>query len=197
MPAQPLSSFLTPAAYLSIERQAKERSEFIGGEMYAMAGARRKHVTVVTNLVIELGAQLKKRPCQVYSNDMRVKVNAKGDYTYPDVIIVCGKPQMEDEHEDSLLNPTVIIEVLSPSTEKYDRGEKFRLYRGIPSLQEYLLISPDHCHIEHYRREAPFQWVLTETDEITATLTLLSVNCTFNLAEVYEKVDNLVQESKA
>jgi Uma2 family endonuclease len=188
MSAQPLPSFLTPAAYLSIERQAVERSEFIDGEMYAMAGARRKHVTVVTNLVVELGMQLKKRSCQVYSNDMRVKVNARGDYTYPDVIIVCGPPQMEDEQEDSLLNPTVIIEVLSPSTEKYDRGEKFRLYRGIPSLQEYLLISPDRCHLEHYRRVEPFQWLLTETDEIEATLTLPSVNCTLNLTEVYEKV---------
>jgi Uma2 family endonuclease len=188
MSAQPQSLFLTPAAYLSIERQAFERSKFIDGEMYAMAGAREKHVSVVTNLVMLLGWQLRKRPCKVYSTDLRVKVSAKGDYTYPDVIIVCGKPQLEDEHEDSLLNPTVIIEVLSLSTEQYDRGEKFRLYRGISSLQEYLLIAPDHCHVEHYRRVDNYQWMLTEMDEIGATLKLPSVDCILSLAEVYEKV---------
>jgi Uma2 family endonuclease len=188
MSAPPQSAFLTPADYLRIERQAFERSEFIDGEMYAMAGAREKHVTVVTNLVVELGTQLKKRPCYVFSNDMRVKVNVKGDYTYPDVVIVCGEPQFEDEQEDSLLNPTVIIEVLSPSTEQYDRGEKFRRYRTLASLQEYLLISPNHCHVEHYRRVETYQWVLTETTKIQTTLKLPSVNCVLNLEEVYEKV---------
>ncbi len=133
MPSQ-LKARLTPEEYLAIERKATYKSEYVNGEMFAMSGASPHHVLIVTNVVAELRQQLKQRPCTVYSTDLRVKVRPTGLYTYPDVIVVCGQPQFDDEQQDTLLNPTVIVEVLSESTKDYDRGGKFEHYRGLMSL---------------------------------------------------------------
>src|SRR5919199_1130147 len=127
---------LTPEQYLAIERKAEFKSEYYNGEMFAMAGASEPHNRIKDNLIGELHARLKVSACHSYSSDMRVKVSRTGLYTYPDIVIICGKPELEDAHGDTLLNPQVIIEVLSDSTEKYDRGKKFRHYKQIESLRE-------------------------------------------------------------
>ena len=142
------------ADYLAMERRSETRHEFYAGEIFAMGGASERHVLIVTNTVREMSSQLKKKPCKVYSNGLRVKVNSTGLYTYPDVAVVCGEAQFDDQHFDTLLNPKVIIEVLSESTEAYDRGKKFEHYRKIESLTDYVLISQDAHHIEHYGRQS-------------------------------------------
>jgi Uma2 family endonuclease len=139
MPAS--QSFASPAEYLALERAAEHRHEYVSGRVYAMTGASREHNVIATNTSRALGNQLSGRPCETYQSDMRVKVSETGMYTYPDVVVACGTPAFEDAYVDTLLNPTVIIEVLSPSTEAYDRGEKFAHYRRLPSLREYLLIA--------------------------------------------------------
>jgi Uma2 family endonuclease len=180
--------YLTPQEYLAIERQAETKSEYLDGEMFAMTGGSLKHSLTVGNLVRELSWQLKKRPCQVFPSDLRVHIPATGLYTYPDIVVVCGEPRLQDEHQDTLLNPTVIIEVLSPTTEAYDRGKKFEHYRRIESLVEYLLVSQSEPHIEHYLRQDDNRWLFTETAGLEATLALPSIQCELFLAEVYEKV---------
>jgi Uma2 family endonuclease len=182
--------YITPEKYLTLERQSEIKSEYWKGGMFAMAGATEAHNLIVTNVVIELGSQLKGRPCKLYPNDMRVRIPRSPSYKYPDTVVVCGQPQFEDEHRDTLLNPTVIIEVLSPSTEAYDRGAKFREYRSIESLQEYVLISQDKPLIERYVRQegTPF-WLFSDASGLEAGVELGSVNCTLALAEVYDKVE--------
>ncbi|MDZ7621730.1 MAG: Uma2 family endonuclease, partial [Candidatus Competibacteraceae bacterium] len=130
----------------------------------------------------------KNRPCLAYVNDMRVKVSATGLYTYPDVAALCGEPQFEDEQMDTLLNPSVIIEILSPSTEAYDRGDKFAHYRRLPSLMEYVLIAQDKVRVEHYIRQGS-SWVLTERNSLDETLYLASIQCEIALRDIYAKVD--------
>jgi Uma2 family endonuclease len=179
---------MTPAAYLQVERGAASRSEFVNGRVYALAGASRVHNLIVLNTGSELRAQLRGRPCEAYVNDMRVKVERTGMYTYPDVVGVCEAPEFEDEQLDTLLNPAVIIEVLSPSTERYDRGEKFAHYRRLPSLREYVLIAQDIRRIDHYRRDGD-SWVLTEVSEPDASLVLGSLGATLALADIYDRVE--------
>src|SRR5438045_3140164 len=147
MSLQP-KTYLTPDRYLAIEREADYKSEYFGGEMFMMAGASEQHNLITTNVVREFSTQLKGRPCKAYANDMRVKVAPTGLFTYPDVVVACGDIHFDDEQKDTLTNPTVIIEVLSKSTEAYDRGEKFVHYRRLDSLQEYLLVSQDQYRIE-------------------------------------------------
>lgn len=153
MALQP-KSFLTPEEYLVIERKAEYKSEYFNGEMFAMSGVSPSHVLIVSNIVAELRGQLKQKPCNVYSSDLRVRVSPTGLYTYPDVVVVCGQPQLADEQKDTLLNPTLIVEVLSDSTQDYDRGRKFEHYRSLSSFTEYLLIAQDRCHVEHFVRQA-------------------------------------------
>jgi Uma2 family endonuclease len=178
----------TPEEYLDLERAAEYRSEYFAGEIFAMAGASREHILIVANLTRELGTQLRGRQCETYPNDMRVKVTESGLYTYPDVAVVCGDPLFEDEEVDTLLNPTVLIEVLSPTTEAYDRGKKFGHYRRLDSLQEYVLIAQDQPRIERYRRQQDQQWLLTETSGLTETVHLEAIDCHLALAEVYDRV---------
>jgi Uma2 family endonuclease len=180
--------YVTPADYLAAERISAEKSEYINGHVYAMAGASRVHNLIVGNTFAELRAQLRGRTCEAYVNDMRVKVERTGMYTYPDVIGLCEEPRFEDENVDTLLNPAVIIEVLSPSTERYDRGEKFAHYRRLESLREYILIAQDIRRIEHYRRDGD-TWVLTEVSEPESALVILSISCTLRLSEIYDRVD--------
>lgn len=182
---------LTPEDYLALERSADFKSEYFNGEIFAMTGASESHNLIVINTIRELSIQLKKRPCKVYANDMRVKVDPTGLYTYPDVVVTCGKAQFDDTHLDTLLNPVLIVEVLSDSTEAYDRGRKFEHYRKLDSLIEYVLIAQNRPHIESYRRQADQQWLLRECSELDGTLRLPSIDCDLALAEVYDKVELL------
>jgi Uma2 family endonuclease len=189
MSAQPQTiPYLTPQEYLAIERGAQYKSEYFDGEMFAMAGASPAHNQITTNVVGELHPQLKKRPCYVYANDMRVKVSATGLYTYPDIVALCGPARFDDNQKDTLLNPTVIIEVLSESTEAYDRGKKFQHYRALESLQEYVLIAQQECRVEHYLRQPGNQWTLTETQDLSEVIQLSSIQCQLALADIYDKV---------
>ena len=173
--------------YLALERSASCKSEFHDGQISAMISASREHNLISGNIYRELSLQLKGRPCEAYINDMRVKAAESRSYHYPDVVVVCERPQFEDERADSLLNPTVVIEVLSPSTEAYDRGEKFGHYRKIASLREYLLVSQDKPHIERFVREGG-RWILTEAEGMDGTLPLDSIGCSLALREVYDRV---------
>jgi len=180
---------LTPAEYLEIERAAEFKSEFFAGEMFAMAGASPPHVLITSNVNRELGTQFKNRPCRVYSSDLRVKVSATGLYTYPDVVVVCGEQRFDDERGDTLLNPTLIVEVLSPTTETYDRGEKFDHYSQLESLQEYVMIAQDRPRVERYVRQPGGQdWLLTVVRHAQGSISLPSIGCELSLAEVYDRV---------
>lgn len=180
--------YLTSEEYLAKERRAEYKSEYFKGEMFAMSGASREHNLIAGNVNAEAHNQLRDRPCEVYQSDMRVKVSRTGLYTYPDVVIVCGQPQFEDAEVDTLLNPTVLFEVLSETTEDYDRGKKFGHYRTLPSLREYVLVSQDKCHVEQFTRQPDNRWILWETDDLEAVLNLSSVGCKLKLNEVYAKV---------
>jgi Uma2 family endonuclease len=178
----------TPAEYLARERTASTKSEYVNGRVYAMAGASRVHNVIVGNTFAELRAQLRGRGCEAYVSDMRVKVGPTGLYTYPDVAALCDEPRFEDDHFDTLLNPSLIIEVLSPSTESYDRGEKFAHYRRLETLNDYVLISQGTSRVEHYRREGD-HWMFTEVDDLQAELAIASLGCVLKLREIYDRVD--------
>lgn len=181
-------SRLTPEEYLALERQAETKSEYLNGELFAMSGASRRHNLITVNITAGLHAQLRQRPCEVYTSDMRLKVSPTGLYTYPDVVVVCETPQFEDTELDTLLNPTLIVEVLSRSTEDYDRGGKFEHYRSLDSLQEYLLVAQDRCHIVHDTREPAQTWRLSETTRFDDRLRLPSVGTELLVADMYAKV---------
>jgi Uma2 family endonuclease len=180
---------LTSQEYLAIERRAPTKSEYYHGKMFAMSGASRRHVRISTSIVSLLWSQLRDRPCEVYNSDMRVKVSFSGLYTYPDASVVCGQAEFDDENVDTLLNPLVVIKVLSPSTEDYDRGKKFELYRQLPSLREYLVVAQDRVFVEHHVRQDDGSWRLTDHHGISQTLELLSINCCLSLIDVYDKVE--------
>jgi Uma2 family endonuclease len=179
---------LTAAEYLAIERKAAFKSEFFDGTMYAMSGASREHNGIKDNLVGELFGQLKGGPCRTFSSDQRVLVEATGLYTYPDVIILCGPGTYDSADRDTLINPTALIEVLSPSTEKYDRGAKFRRYQQIPSLTEYILVAQDEPLCERFVRKADGSWALVAFVGLTDVLTFTSVKASIPLADVYADV---------
>ena len=153
-----------------------------------MAGATVEHTLIKDNLARESGNALKESPCMVLTSDMRVKINSTGLYTYPDLVIVCDKAQYEDGEFDTLLNPGVVVEVLSDSTEKYDRGAKFINYRGIPSLKEYILIAQDQALIERYVRESDEKWLLTTFKDISSTFSFASVPVQISMSEIYRRV---------
>ncbi|HYI07508.1 MAG TPA: Uma2 family endonuclease [Thermoanaerobaculia bacterium] len=187
--SSPQPQLLTPAEYLAIERKSEIRSEYIRGRMFAMSGASRRHSLIAGNVFGEMWAQLRGKGCEAHMNDMRVKVSPTGLYTYPDIVAVCGDARFEDSETDTLLNPSGIVEVLSPSTEAYDRGEKFANYRRIDTLQEYVLVAQDKIRIEHYRRSDGDQWILSEISDPHATLHLVSVDCHVEVAAIYEKIE--------
>jgi Uma2 family endonuclease len=178
----------TPQEYLAIERSSQQKNEYFNGEIFAMGGASERHNLIVGNIFAALHGQLRNKPCKVYSSDMRVKITQTGLYTYPDIVALCGEAQFDDEQLDTLVNPTVIIEVLSKSTEGYDRGEKFAHYRKITSLVEYVLISQDKNRIENYRRQPDNQWLMSEVSQPQESLELLSIQSTLLMADVYDKV---------
>jgi Uma2 family endonuclease len=180
---------LTPEEYLAIERAAEFKSEFYRGEMFALAGASRRHNLIVGNLTALLHQQLLGRPCEAYPSEMRVRINATGLYTYPDVTVVCGKPEFLDQQEDTLLNPTVLIEVLSPSTEKYDRTRKFDHYCQIESLQEYVIVAQAKPYILRFTRNAEGEWRVRIFSELTDSVEFGSIDCKLGLAEIYNRVE--------
>ena len=186
--SRPAEQFITAADYLALERQADAKSEYLNGYIYAMSGASRSHNRITFNLTRRIGNQLGGRRCEGYVNDMRVKVSPTGLYTYPDVVVVCGEPRFEDQHVDTLLNPTVIIEVLSDSTEAYDRGEKFAHYRALESLTDYLLVAQDQPRIEHFRRQPDGRWLYSVADGLGSQVEIADIGCVLQLAEVYERV---------
>lgn len=186
--SQQLKTLVSPEEYLRLERQAECKSEYLNGEIFAMTGASRNHNLITVNVSRELSQQLKGRPCEVYSADMRVKVLWNGLYTYPDVAVVCGEPKFEDDQIDTLLNPTVLFEVLSPTTERYDRIAKSSYYRTVDSLKEHLLVAQDEVRLEQYVRQADGQWLLFEYLTLDSTLRLDSLDCALSLKDVYDRV---------
>jgi Uma2 family endonuclease len=184
-------TYYTPEQYLALERETEYRSEYINGQIYAMSGGSREHSLIIFSLARELGVQLRDRPCEAYVTEMRVKVSPTGMYTYPDVAIACQEPAFEEGNAGTLLNPTVIIEVLSSSTEAYDRGDKFAHYRRLDSLTDYVLVSQSNMRVEHYVRhsEGSDQWVLTEISGLDGVLRLASIRCEVALKDIYDKVN--------
>ena len=179
----------TPQEYLELERKAETKSEYYRGEIFAMSGASRAHNRIAMNLSALVWNQLRGRPCDVFGSDMRVKVEISGLYTYPDLSALCGEPQFDDEHTDTLLNPSVLVEVLSPSTEDYDRGGKFELYRQIESLREYVVVAQDRLLVEHHTRQDDGSWRLVDYKDKGGELHLASIECRLRLEDIYDKVE--------
>ena len=178
---------LTPEQYLILERKATTKSEYLRGKRIAMPGASRSHNLITMNMANQFYNQLINRECEVYASDMRVRTHQPASYIYPDVVVVCDEPRFEDDEFDTLLNPTVVVEVLSPSTEVYDRNEKFERYKQLTSLQEYLLVSQDRVCVEHYFRQE-LQWVRSEFRLLEHVLSLVSIQCELPLHTVYRRV---------
>ncbi|HYO25251.1 MAG TPA: Uma2 family endonuclease [Lacipirellulaceae bacterium] len=179
---------LSPEEYLELERSLPTKHAYFRGEMFAMGGASREHNLISGNIAAAIHSQLVARPCEFYQHDMRVKVSASGLYTYPDVVITCDRPRFEDKELDTLLNPQVIIEVLSDSTEKYDRGKKFEQYQQIDSLREYLLVAHGYPSVDQHLRGDDGAWTLRQVRGLDGTVRLPSVECELRLADVYAKV---------
>lgn len=177
----------TPEEYLAFERAADQKHELIDGDIFLMSGASRRHNLLVFNLAVTIGNQLRDRPCEAYTSDLRVRLQGT-QYVYPDLTVVCGEPAFEDAEVDTLTNPTVLVEVLSPSTETYDRGKKFQYYRELASLQEYVLVSQERYWVEKYSRQENGQWLLTDATGVHAVVNLPSIECNIPLAELYAKV---------
>ena len=184
-------TLFTPEEYLVSERKATLKSEYLNGEILAMSGASNAHNLITLDIGTELNIQLRERECLVYTNDMRVRTSPMGSYFYPDVVVVCGEPQFEDNVFDTLLNPILVIEVLSPSTEVYDKGEKFRYYQELTSLREYVLVSQDRVRVEQYRL-AKTQWVQTEFRAPEDVLPLVSIGCELSLRDIYRRVPEVI-----
>jgi len=180
--------YVTPEEYLALERAAERKSEYRDGEIVGMTGATRRHSLITVNVASELYRQLKGRPCEVHAADLRVLIAAAHLYTYPDVIVVCGEPALADRYRDILTNPTVLIEVLSPGTEAYDRGTKFEHYRTLDSLREYLLVSQSRPQVDHFMREDGGPWLLSAANDLAAAIVLPSIQCQLAMAEIYDKV---------
>jgi Uma2 family endonuclease len=181
---------LTAAEYLALERKAEYKSEYFGGEMFAMAGGTGPHANLAANLIGTLYARLAGKGCHTYTSDMKVRTGASGLHTYPDVSVVCGSPKFADDRCDVLVNPKLIIEVLSESTEAKDRGFKFQQYKRIESLHEYVLVSQTEALVERFWRDETGAWThYAETRGLEATVTLRSLDVTIPLAEMYRDID--------
>lgn len=190
MTALPKKKYISPEEYLAIERDSLERHEYFDGEIFLMAGTSEEHANISSNVNASLHLQLKKRPCKSYQSDLRVYIPATGLYTYPDVIVVCGKPQLlDDAYLDTLLNPDLIVEVLSPSTADYDKGTKFDYYRTIDSLKEYVLVWQDKKRVARYTKQADGSWTLKDFIGEESEIVLSSIDCKLLMEDIYDKVD--------
>ena len=181
-------TYLTPEEYITAERKATLKSEYLSGEIVAMSGASDAHNLITMNVAAGLYNQLTERGCRVYASDMRVGIGEGVSYFYPDIAVTCDKPRFEDDAFDTLTNPQVIVEVLSTSTESYDRGEKFARYRQLESLQEYILISQDRVMVEHYLRQGN-QWILSEFSALENVFPLTSIGAELTLNHIYRFVE--------
>jgi Uma2 family endonuclease len=184
-----LVTYLTPEQYLDIESKAEFRSEYINGEMFAMSGATPNHARIVLNTARRLTEQLDGRPCEAFDGDLRLYSAKYRIFTYPDVLVTCGPHQLLDARRDTLTDATVIVEVLSPSTKNYDRGEKFLFYRSLPSFSEYLLLSQDTMRAEHHVRQPDNSWLFREFTESDDKIELKSISCRLQLRSLYERVE--------
>jgi Uma2 family endonuclease len=188
----------TPEQYLQVERASDEKSEYVGGEVYAMSGASRAHNLIAGNIYRSLGNQFEGRPCEAYMSDMRVGLVTAKSYFYPDVAAVCGESLFEDTHVDTLMNPSLIIEVLSPTTELFDRSMKFARYLKIGSLHEYVLVAQDQIRVERYARQPDgARWLFEEITDPNGVLRLESVGCEIALSAIYERVHDLAAEGQS
>jgi Uma2 family endonuclease len=179
---------LTPEEYLAMERREPAKHEYYRGELFAMGGATRQHNLISGNISAALHDQLRHRDCESYQNDMRVKVTPAGLYTYPDIVVTCEKPRFEDDVFDTLINPQVIFEIVSRSSEVYDRGKKWEMYRMLDSLREYLVVANDRSQVDHYLRENE-NWTLVGVRGLESTINLPSIGCRLLLADIYAKVE--------
>jgi Uma2 family endonuclease len=187
--ALPDSAFVTEQEYLAFEANSETKHEYTGAEIIAMSGASREHNLIALNISTSLNSQLAQRPCEVYQSDMRVQVKASGTYRYPDISVVCDTPIFANTNPESLLNPTVLIEVLSSTTAITDRIQKLREYRRIPSLHEYLLISQDSPRVERYLRQDDINWLYTDLSGLEQKLELPSIGCVLQFSDIYRKVN--------
>ncbi len=181
--------YISPEEYLAMEEKAERKSEYFNGEVFMMVGASYNHNVITGNFFALLNIKLEKSTCTAFASDMRLQVKANGLYTYPDVMVVCGKPEFVAGRDDTLTNPILIVEVLSPSTKNYDRGQKFMLYRAIETLVDYVLVDQDRPHVEYFHRQDDGRWLLTEFDTIDAVLPLESLDMELPIARIYQKVD--------
>ncbi|HEV2801465.1 MAG TPA: Uma2 family endonuclease [Pyrinomonadaceae bacterium] len=188
MASLPDNYYLSPEEYLEIERRAEFKSEYVDGVMYAMSGASELHNLIVGNLVAELNVQLRKTDCRVYPSDLKVRVPNSKRFFYPDVSVVCGETEFADDERDVVLNPVVVVEVLSESTAAFDRGKKFQSYQQIESLREYLLVSQDEFVVEHFLRQTDGRWLYTKAAGLDEAVALPTMNCRLVLADVYNKM---------
>jgi Uma2 family endonuclease len=183
------TGYLTPEQYLEIERKAEFRSEYINGEMFAMSGGTPNHARIVSNAVRRLGEQLDGRPCEAFGGDLRLYSGKYKIFTYPDVLVTCGPHRLLDGRRDTLTDATVIVEVLSPSTKNYDRGEKFRFYRSLPSFSEYLLLAQDEVRAEYHLRQPDNSWLFREFTGPAGEIELKSIGCRLQLESLYKRVE--------
>jgi Uma2 family endonuclease len=188
---------MTEAGYLAFDRESEIKHEFIDGRVYAMSGASEAHNLIAGSIYVSLYTQLRGRPCKVYASDMKVRTPSTRSYTYPDISVVCDDAEFDGDSRDILLNPTVVIEVLSPNTERFDRGRKFQRYRELESLQEYVLVAQDSPHVERFARQDNGLWQLSEVHGLQASLSLTSIACALRLADIYEQIDFDSGESAA
>jgi Uma2 family endonuclease len=183
------TTYLSPEEYLEIERKAESKSEYFNGEMFAMSGGTPPHAWITVNVAGELRQQVKGKPCRVASSDLRLRVSPTGLYTYPDVMVICGDLQLTDGRKDTVMNPSVIVEVLSESTQDYDRGRKFEHYRTLPSLSDYLMVAQDKPHVEHWMRQAENRGLLVEYHDLGQMIEIPSIGCLLPMAEIYDNID--------
>lgn len=196
MPAIP-KTFVSEVAYLEEERKALNKSEYYKGEIFAMAGATKEHNKIVASIILAIGQNLNGKSCSFFPSDLRIHNTENSLYTYPDVTIVCGEEEYADEEFDTLLNPTVLFEVLSPSTEDYDRGTKFKLYRSIPSLKNYILISSTEYAAEIYTRIENDEWRLHTAKEKDAHIHISAIDFNLPLKDIYAQVEELLPPAES
>ena len=188
MTPKPVPPRMTPAEFLEFERASDEKHEYRDGRIVAMSGAKLNHNRISTRLNSLLWPHLRNLGCENFSSEMRVWVPRTKLYTYPDIVVICGEPEFLDDEFDTLMNPVLIVEILSESTESYDRGEKFQSYRSIPTLKEYVLVSQQFPQIEKYVKHGDGFWMLSDAAGLDAEITLESIDCRLPLLDVYEKV---------
>lgn len=191
------ANYISEKEYLVLDTDSDIRYEYADGEIFAMAGASRNHNLIALNTSTSLNVQLRDRPCEVYQSDMRVQTKENSAYRYPDIVVVCAEPIFADTNPVSLINPTLIIEVLSDSTAEKDYEQKSREYRQMPSVQEYVLISQTTARIQRYLKQDDFNWLYTDLVGLNQQLHLQSIDCTLEFSEVFRRIDFEVSDNNS